>query len=144
MAEYYYDGNAYVKDCHKCGQTYVGGTTQVDAERVLSKYFSQDRSTRDGFYARCKSCVSLHQRNSRYGNCDSEELLKQQDNKCGICDKPISFELNSMSKRTAYVDHDHKTGNVRGILCVRCNSLLHMVEDDNLLQKGLAYLERYK
>lgn len=46
-------------------------------------------------------------------------LLKEQDNKCAICLKPAA----SLNKRLA-VDHDHKTGEIRGLLCNFCNHRL--------------------
>lgn len=47
----------------------------------------------------------------------------EQDNKCKIC----SVELNEESR--PHVDHCHKYGDVRAILCHRCNVTLHSFED---------------
>ena len=44
-----------------------------------------------------------------------------------------------------YIDHDHITGQNRGILCCRCNTGLGKFEDDiNLLQFAINYLRRYQ
>lgn len=52
-------------------------------------------------------------------------MLEQQGGGCGICGaKPDEFE------RHLHVDHDHKTGRVRGILCSNCNTLLGKLGDD--------------
>ncbi len=45
-------------------------------------------------------------------------MLKAQDYKCAICRRPFD------EKRKANVDHNHKTGKVRGILCYRCNKFM--------------------
>jgi hypothetical protein len=44
--------------------------------------------------------------------------------------------------RNLHVDHDHKTGVVRGILCISCNSALQKLKDDASIARNLArYLE---
>lgn len=55
--------------------------------------------------------------------------------RCGICGK---------EPRSGFViDHDHKTGRVRGLLCQRCNSGLGSLGDSiEGLKAAIAYLER--
>lgn len=50
---------------------------------------------------------------------EREKLSVRQNGKCGICQKPES----SFKMRLA-VDHNHKTGQVRGLLCYRCNKFI--------------------
>jgi Recombination endonuclease VII len=65
-----------------------------------------------------------------------ENVLKLQNYKCAICPKKMS-ELN---KHLA-VDHCHKTGKIRGLLCRKCNSGLGFFKDDPILvEKALKYL----
>ena len=56
----------------------------------------------------------------RYGltkdQCD--ELLAYQDHLCAICGCPLATAIG------AHLDHDHKTGRVRGFLCGACNTKL--------------------
>lgn len=47
------------------------------------------------------------------------KLFKLQDGKCGICGKD-----EVMFKCRLAVDHNHKTGLVRGLLCYRCNKFI--------------------
>jgi hypothetical protein len=68
-----------------------------------------------------------------------EDMLLAQDNQCAICKKPPA----NLGKGTSvlYVDHDHIIGNVRGLLCHYCNSLLgHANDDINILQESINYL----
>jgi hypothetical protein len=66
-----------------------------------------------------------------------EALLIAQDYKCKICGK--------IHEWTAYgklcVDHDHETGEVRGLLCTHCNRGLGAFKDDpELLNKAIQYV----
>lgn len=64
-----------------------------------------------------------------------EALLRFQGGKCFICQKA------PRAKRLA-VDHDHTTGNVRGLLCRRCNHrLLGSAHDGTeILERAIEYL----
>lgn len=50
---------------------------------------------------------------------EREKLSVKQEGKCGVCGKPESAFKFRLS-----VDHNHKTGQVRGLLCYRCNKFL--------------------
>jgi len=50
------------------------------------------------------------------------EMIRSQNFKCKICDK--EFKNN----RTTHIDHNHKTGEIRGILCHICNTKLGWYE----------------
>src|SRR3989304_573545 len=50
-------------------------------------------------------------------------ILKAQGGACAICKKPPK-------KRRLNVDHNHKTGRIRGLLCFRCNYGLGWFQDD--------------
>lgn len=146
MPQIYYspEHKAFVKECIRCSTTYIGHGNHIDAERILSGFFSSDRATTDGFYGTCKNCVSRYQRAKRDGrNCDPDKLMSDQNNKCGICEKPINYNRSAGVKVTAYIDHDHQTGKVRGLLCTRCNTLLPIVEDINWLKQSINYLRKY-
>ena len=66
-----------------------------------------------------------------------QELLAQQGGVCAICGSPPG-------KRALAVDHDHVTGEVRALLCTRCNVGIGGFRDDpQLLVAAIAYLERF-
>jgi len=66
-----------------------------------------------------------------------DKLLKQQNNCCIICGKHQIELKNRLS-----VDHNHKTGDVRGLLCVSCNSLIgNAKENIQILKNAIEYLK---
>lgn len=74
------------------------------------------------------------------------ELLSKNGGKCPICgiDKPYGEEYMG-PKRYFAVDHDHKTGVVRGVLCHRCNTGIGSFKDSiDSLKKAIEYLEKFK
>jgi Autographiviridae endonuclease VII len=62
-------------------------------------------------------------------------MLKSQKGLCAIC-------LNHPPSDThLFVDHDHETGRVRGLLCQKCNTLLGMASDNStVLMRAIQYL----
>ncbi len=71
---------------------------------------------------------------------DYKEMLFKQNHQCLICGKRHE---NKRHERL-YVDHDHKTDKIRGLLCHDCNIGLGNFKDDKfLLQKAIDYLNQY-
>ncbi len=69
---------------------------------------------------------------------DYKNLLKKQKHKCAICGATDGDILGNR----LYVDHDHKTNKVRGLLCSKCNFALGQFNDDiSLMKKAIRYLE---
>ncbi len=67
-------------------------------------------------------------------------MLTQQDHKCAICK---SAEFGRKTAQSFAVDHDHKTNQVRGLLCHKCNSMLGSANDDiGSLKEAILYLEK--
>jgi len=68
-----------------------------------------------------------------------DNLLKSQDNKCAICKSDDNKRKNS---NYFFIDHNHDTGKVRGLLCDKCNKLLGSSFDNiNILKKAIEYLK---
>jgi len=67
---------------------------------------------------------------------DYNEMFRLQEGKCYLCGKH-----QSEVKRALSVDHCHKTGKIRKLLCQPCNTLLGMSGDNPaVLQKAINYL----
>lgn len=75
-------------------------------------------------------------------------LYESQKGCCAICDKFLfPFKLNLETKKTdvLYMNHDHYTGIVRGLLCNLCNDLLGRAQDKiKILNSAIDYLKKNK
>ena len=74
----------------------------------------------------------------RYGitHADYERILKAQGGVCAICESTETKKWDHFS-----VDHNHETGEVRGLLCATCNTGLGQFQDaPDLLIKAANYL----
>jgi hypothetical protein len=113
-------------------------------------YFQKKRGYLSGYCKPCsKNCVIEYHKNNRkkhklysikkkYGLNENEynNFLKKYKNKCAVC---------LTNKTKLCVDHCHKSGKIRGILCTNCNVALGQVNDSiKILSKLINYLNEYK
>ncbi len=107
--------------------------------------FAKNKSAKYGISKVCKDCKQVQNRNSHLKNNygisieQFDEMLKLQNGTCAICGKKAEKE-----KRKLCVDHNHKTGHIRGLLCNFCNSkLLKYIKDRKFLViKMVSYLQK--
>jgi hypothetical protein len=99
-----------------------------------------------GLYGVCKECARPMQRANHlkreYGLTveQFDTMSKAQDHTCLICDNVNTGERSGLP---LFVDHDHTTGQVRGLLCHNCNVAIGSMRDDpELLHKAAEYLEQ--
>jgi len=116
-----------------------------------------------GYHGKCKSCYVKKQQENYdpikkrdenlkrvygIGIKEYNTLLEKQNNRCAICES-----TNPKGRKSGrgggvdvfYVDHDHKTGNVRGLLCNICNRTMGYVgENSNVLEEMIKYLQKHQ
>lgn len=68
---------------------------------------------------------------------------------CELCgaskEELIQKHPNRYDGKPFCIDHDHETGELRGVICRDCNSGLSMFKDDiSLLEKAIGYLEEWQ
>jgi len=75
--------------------------------------------------AYCRNCFNIKSATRKFGLtiADYYSMLEGQNHRCGIC----KIDRCSTGKNFC-VDHDHKTGSVRGLLCYSCNIRLGWYE----------------
>ena len=90
---------------------------------------------------RCDSCRNARQRMIAYNLTaqEADDLEREHGGLCAICKGP------PCKKKFLSVDHNHTTGQVRGLLCDVCNRAIGMLKDDvDLIRAAADYLERYR
>ena len=69
-----------------------------------------------------------------------EAILKSQGYACGVCWSQIP-----QGKGLWHVDHDHRTGKIRGLLCHYCNLALgHFKDDERVMEEAIRYLSKWE
>ena len=125
-------------------------------EKNILEFYMRDKKT-GRRHSACKECdkarvKARHQANpERTKNNDlkrnygitlqeHQEMYKNQNGVCAIC----KGEGDGKWKKLC-VDHDHKTGKVRQLLCRNCNMVLGQVGDNaNLLEEMIKYLQNHQ
>ncbi len=119
-----------MKQCRSCG-----------VEKPLSEFHK--RSDTGKYQNGCKECYHSAQMKRNYGITLEvyDRMYEQQNGLCAIC------RLPQLSKRNTRfcVDHDHDTGQVRGLLCDSCNRGIGLLKDDpRLLENAAQYLRAFE
>jgi DNA repair exonuclease SbcCD ATPase subunit len=131
-----------MKTCSKCDET-----------KNLADFAKKSRA-KDGLRPQCKKCDQAYRDDNqeavrdyhykkRYGISLEEyrAKLEEQGGCCAICG--TSHSEHSRMK-TLVVDHCHKTGKVRGLLCHGCNVALGAAKErEDVLMACISYLRTY-
>jgi len=124
-----------MKTCKECNET-----------RPYS-FFNKGENYKDGYHTICREC---HYK--KYGRewhfkktygIDIEDfniMRRQQDYKCACC----GTHENEVTRKRLFIDHNHKTGEVRALLCHSCNVSLGLLkEDPERIASLLSYLKEH-
>lgn len=119
------------KRCHVCG-------TYKPHDKA---YFKLDKRNKSGLSSLCRDCANKRYKQYRKLKPDPRWNVPKyqhqrfreakQQTECIICGDPATV-----------IDHDHKTGHIRGALCHTCNAGLGFFRDDPvLLELAALYLQ---
>ena len=137
-----YDANHYLLNREKmCGQA----SKRYNDRKAKGLCVACGDTATKGL--RCEKCATRRKKIEKkanyktrfqvYGITEEEYrfLVVQQDNKCGICGRPFID--------TPHIDHNHETGEVRGLLCSKCNKGLGLFDDNpDYLEKASLWSRR--
>lgn len=74
-----------------------------------------------------------------------EALALKQGDCCAICRNPEVSMTATGRRMMLHVDHDHKTGRIRELLCSSCNSMVGFAkENESLLEAAKEYLKKHR
>lgn len=121
--------------CRQCEKAWHAQNYLKNKEKILAKN-KEWKTKNKSRYAKLGRKATL----KRYGLSEADyfALLKKQNNGCAICGRP---DPGRKGHDTLLVDHNHRTGKVRGLLCHQHNVLIGMAQDNSeLLQAVIKYL----
>jgi len=165
-------GSGFSSRCKKCNREYVRPIKRIKKEvknplspdenlwcsqcktfqRASDFYVNDWRAT--GRASRCKSCfrdnyyadrkrIKFQRIFKAFGITETRyfEILEAQGGACAICRQPEK----SIRFKYLAVDHCHKTGKIRGLLCHRCNkSLGSLLDSIESLENAIEYLKKHQ
>lgn len=122
------DPTATEKRCTICGQI-----------KPLDQFYADKRNA-TGRMSSCRECFNKRDAErkvfQKYGLTPEQRsaMAEAQDHRCPIC----------REARVLVVDHCHKSGKVRALLCDRCNRLLGVADDQiDLLKSAIQFLKAH-
>lgn len=129
-------GKRYQPYCRSCNRVVVH---ERHIRRQMSGEATEDHRA---YYWKKRKWVRLK---NKYG-CDQatyEALEKEQGGVCAICRQPETDQYKGTTLELA-VDHDHKTGKIRGLLCRSCNLAIGKFKEDvRIVEAALEYLRKH-
>ena len=114
--------------CSMCRGEYLKGW-YMKRKSEGRDWYKNNRDRHKDMTLRCHFGIGLEKYN---------EILESQEGRCAICGKS-----KDDNKKSLCVDHCHKTGKVRGLLCDHCNKGLgQFMDDPQLLLLAHEYIRR--
>lgn len=140
-----------MKQCTKCGETKPtdGFSLRSDTGRYRSACKDcHNKANLDRYYTN-ETTKEAHRKASRkhslkkYGLTQEQydKMYAEQDGRCAICSCEISHTSEDRYLSSC-VDHNHKTGKVRGLLCWDCNvGLGKFFDNPEIIRNAISYLQ---
>ena len=119
-----------IHPCKDCGKIQSAKFRKQNPElkrKLAKKWYYKNKPSAKNTSLKCNYGITLE---------EYKAMLKTQNGVCAVCkEPPISKAL--------CVDHCHKTGKIRGLLCSKCNSLIGFAnEGAEVLNSAAVYLWR--
>ena len=143
-----------MRKCNICGES------KPLTEYYTTQFKSVSDPTKQYYHGKCKSCYIKkgqeiydpvknrdYNLQYRYGITLEEynTILEEQNGECAVCgtDDPKGRQSGRGKVKGFYVDHNHETGEIRGLLCNNCNRSIGLFNDaPSILEKAVLYLRK--
>ena len=115
--------------------------------------FSRNSNRLHGFQVYCKTCMTVRIKKWRDDDPERATNLRRKRKytgyteehgkvtQCQICNVDLTRFKHGATMQC--IDHDHKTGKIRGVLCPNCNRALGLFQDNvEILKEAIRYLEQ--
>jgi hypothetical protein len=145
---YFKTWSGYCNKCFSCFKHTKKSINSKTRKCISCKYrlpienYTFNGTTEKHRRNKCLKCCNL-ERCFKINLRDYNNLLKKQNGKCKLCKKKeIAIDKRINKIRDLAVDHSHKTGKIRGLLCTRCNLTLGLIKDNiKLLELFKQYIK---
>lgn len=127
--------------CIECGVEFIKGVNTIPNRMIYiqgrckdcwNKYYNERNKK---VYDPIKNREKQLRRNFGMSLEDYAELFDAQSGLCAVCLMP--------SEKTLHIDHNHLTGEIRALLCQRCNHVIGLLEEDpDIVLKMYEYLRK--
>lgn len=124
-------GPTSLKECIRCGEV-----------KPRSEFHKKSGS-KEGVQSACRVCALSDRRLRVYGLSAAafEQMWRDQEGKCVICEDI----LVPIGPDGCVIDHDHKTGKVRAILCKKCNLAIgYLLDNPRSCERAAAFLRKHE
>lgn len=129
--EYTVDGRKTTgrrSQCKICRYSAAAAWREGNREHLRGRQVAYERATQRRSWLKTKYGITVEQ---------FEAMVTAQGNLCALC-----RQSQHPNYRHLDVDHCHKTGKVRGLLCRHCNTAIGLLRDDpDLMRRAIGYLK---
>jgi hypothetical protein len=129
MINFYRDygmSDGHRNTCKYCKNATTGKWRELNREHYIAKMRSYNH----------KNYQKMRFQKYKLTPADFSKMLYEQKGVCAICGGP------PRGKWGLFVDHDHKTGRVRGLLCHGCNRAIAILDNPKTRDKAIEYTKK--
>jgi hypothetical protein len=139
-----------IRICYICGKEFVQNPRYKHDTQKYCSVNCQSKAWKDNNKEKVKISQKKYRENNKEKNAlkqrewklknkygitfkEYNTMLEKQNGACAIC--------GEIKNETLAVDHNHKTGEIRGLLCAHCNHVIGFAKDNvDILNKIILYL----